>query len=62
MRPDIENDTHSPWYEAFAQQVYPPVIKIVKVAGDSSVHESVARCEVGESDGPVDALFDCYNG
>ncbi len=62
MRPDAENDTHSPWFEAFTPHSHPPLDGVRLLAGATARAEDAARPEFAEPDGATQALFDCYNG
>jgi hypothetical protein len=57
MHPDTENDTRSPWYEAFAHHT-PASPEPVPASG--AVEDRPAP-EVPEPDGSQQDLFDCYN-
>ena len=62
MCPDAENDTHSPWYEAFASQTDPVLDGAHLVTGAAAGPANAASPAVAEPDGSQEALFDCYNG
>jgi len=62
MRTDAENDTRSPWYEAFALHSHPQSDGAASVAGALAVAEIVAQVQAVEPDSSTEALFDCYNG
>jgi hypothetical protein len=60
MHPDTDNDTRSPWYEAFAPTPQAQLDASRSAAGAAA--ETTARPETSEPDGSTEALFDCYNG
>jgi len=64
MSPDTENDTRSPWFEAFAPQSRPSVdqVRWVSSAADIAGADHAAQPDAADPDHSKEALFDCYNG
>ena len=62
MRPNAEDDTRSPWYEAFAPHLQPQSDSVPAAASDATGAQNAAALALVEPEDSTEALFDCYNG
>ena len=61
MRSDADNDTRSPWFDAFAPHANAPAVVARPVVETAERPTEVARPAPAELDSTADDLFDCYN-